>query len=124
MVRSLQVWFNVAAAQLGTPLGLTARRRGWRHVLVALVTKAAALADGGSGMAACVREVRAGVFFASERKRKRRGVVLRRASTFCLCVRVHWEPKIVVHPTVGAWGSGGQSAAPGLQKNRSEPMTT
>ena len=61
MVRSLQVWFNVAAAQLGTPLGLTARRRGWRHVLVALVTKAAALADGGSGMAACVREVRARV---------------------------------------------------------------
>ena len=47
MARNLQVWFNVATAQLGTPLGLTARRRGWRHVLVALVTTAAALADGG-----------------------------------------------------------------------------
>jgi hypothetical protein len=73
MVRSLQVWFNVAAAQLGTPLGLTARRRGWRHVLVALVTKAAALADGGSGMAACVREVRAGVCLQVKEKEKEEG---------------------------------------------------
>ena len=72
MVRSLQVWFNVAAAQLGTPLGLTARRRGWRHVLVALVTTAAALADGGFKNGSMREGSKGQSLFASERKKERK----------------------------------------------------
>ena len=78
-------------------------------------------------MAACVREVRAKFVcqLKKERKkeRKKRGGIAT-SEHLLPRVRVHWEPKIVVHPTVGAWGCGGQSAAPGLQKNRSEPTTT
>lgn len=70
MVRSLQVWFYVAAAQLGTPLGLTARRCGLRHVLVALVTTAAALADGGFRNGSMREGSKGQSLFASERKRK------------------------------------------------------
>ena len=124
MARNLQVWFNVATAQLGTPLGLTARRRGWRHVLVALVTTAAALADGGFKNGSMREGSKGQSLFASERKKIKRGGIAT-SEHLLPRVRVHWEPKIVVHPTtVGAWGCGGQSAAPGLQKNRSEPTTT
>ena len=126
MARNLQVWFNVATAQLGTPLGLTARRRGWRHVLVALVTTAAALADGGFKNGSMREGSKGQVCLpVKERKkeRKKRGGVAT-SEHLLPRVRVHWEPKVVVHPTVGAWGCGGQSAAPGLQKNRSEPTTT
>ena len=78
MARNLQVWFNVATAQLGTPLGLTARRRGWRHVLVALVTTAAALADGGFKNGSMREGSKGQSLFASvssERKKIKRGGV-------------------------------------------------
>jgi hypothetical protein len=106
--------------ELSTPLGSTARRRGWRHVLVALVTTEAALADGGSRMATRASEVEVKGVCKCTNEKKKGGVAM---SEHTLSCGVPYGAQNS-HPTVGAWGSGGQSAAPGLQKNRSEPTTT